>query len=196
MSDILRLPKGSSEGGLFSLELTEVHKLEARKVETACVTKSKAPELMHAMEQGYSIVSTKLLPVVAYELSQARQAADERKAVVMLDEAPRILQEKGLATSRNPSGSEGQRESVLAMDEEYKLLQDKVEMLKATFELLKGKLRGFEMSFSTVKKVFDSLNQYGSMPRGGSIGLQELPDGAEAGDQVDSAGRLIGTPRY
>lgn len=195
-STLLRLPSGSAAGGIFELDLSEVHQLEARKVETASITKMKAPELMHAMEQGYSICATKLMPRVAFELSQAEQAAEERKSVVMLDEAREILTAKGLTTSRNPAGSAEQRESVLALDAEYKSLRTKAEMLKAAFQLLKDKMRGFEMSFSTVKKVFDSLDQYGSMGRRGSIPVSQLQDGVEAGDEVNSTGFKVGAPRY
>jgi hypothetical protein len=191
--DLLHLPNAATGEGSFVLDLSEVHRLEARKVEVASVTKFKAPELMQQMERGYYVVSTKLMPLVAFQLSQAEQALDARKAVVMLDEAPRILREKGLVTSRNPSGSADQRESVLALDKEYAQLKNTAEMIKAVYELLKGKRHGFEMSFRAIQKSFDSLNQFTR----GSQGVPELPEGAGAGDEVDEAGQLkVGAARY
>lgn len=107
-------------GKILTLDLKEVRELEARKIEIGGVNKLKAPELMQAMERGYSLVAQTMLPAVAYQLAKAEEAADERKAVVMLDIVPELLAKKGLTTARNPSGSADQRENVLALDIEYK----------------------------------------------------------------------------
>ena len=190
-SGIFRVPKGTPGAGHLELDLTEVRQLEARKDEVGSVNKAKAQELLRAMEKGYSAIAN-MLPMVSLELNRAEQAADERKAVVMLDEAPRILAEKGLIRPSNPSGSADQRENILALDSEHKKLRENVDLLKATQELLKGKMRGFEMSFQSVKKVFDTPDAYVA---GGHI--INIPSRAEAGDELDSQGSLkVGIPRY
>lgn len=170
---------------MLELDLSEINLLESRKIEVASVTKSKAAELMSAMERGYSQIASVLIPQVQWELTQAESVADQRKAVVMLDDAPRILREKGLVTAKNPSGSADQRENILALDKEYQGLRNTVEMLDAVYELLKGKMRGFEMSYQAVKKVYDSLNTYGASTRLDNV----IPDGS-------GAGSIIGKPQY
>jgi hypothetical protein len=194
LGNFLRCPRGTPNSGVMELDLSEVNKLESRKGETASVTKTKAPELMHAMERGYSLIAARLLPQVQWELTKAKEAADQRKAVVMLDEAPRILKEKGLSTSRNPAGSADQRENILALDTEYQKLRNTVDMLDAVYELLKGKMRGFEMSYQSVKRVFDSLNSYGALSHANpSVLSTSIPDDAGAGDVVHTG---VGIPKY
>jgi hypothetical protein len=189
----LTVPRGTPGAGLMALDLAEVRQLEARKEEVSSISKAKAPELMRAMEKGYSLLSTQLIPMIGFELAQAEQAADERKAVVMLDEAPRILQEKGLAKPNNPGGTADQRENILALDKEYKALRNTVEMLKAVEALLKGKARGFEMSYQSVKKVYDNLDGFGAVRNFHT----PVPDAADVGDEITSAGQLkLGSPRY
>lgn len=191
--DAIRVPNGDSTS-IINLDMVEVRTLEARKDEVATINKLKAPELMRAMEKGYSIVATTLLPRISYELSVAEQCADERKAVVMLDMAPQILKDKGLLSARNPSGSIDQRENVLAMDTEYKSRRDTVEKLKAVQELLKGKMRGFEMSYGAIKKVYDSLSTYGALEK-------SHPGSFPLGNPIDITGvsgneAIVGIPKY
>lgn len=180
-------------GKILTLDLKEVRELEARKIEIGGVNKLKAPELMQAMERGYSLVAQTMLPAVAYQLAKAEEAADERKAVVMLDIVPELLAKKGLTTARNPSGSADQRENVLALDIEYKDLKNTVDMLQAVKELLKGKMKGFEMAYGAVKKVYDSLSTYGVLGNSSPADLSSgISDDLESGDTDE----MIGTPRY
>ncbi len=194
--DQIRVPRGTGNG-FVEIDLSRVRELEARKEEASAISKVKAPELLTAMNEGYTILATKLLPLVSYELTQAKQAADERKAVVFLDEAPRILKEKGLSRPNNPSGSADQREAILSLDPEFKKLRNAVDMLDAVYELLKGKMRGFEMSYSSVKRTYDDLSGYGKTNYGRSTSVPVLQDEVTAGDDVDQYGNLkIGVPRY
>lgn len=194
---LIVVPRGAPDSGTLELNLGEVRRLEARQIEVASVSKMKAPELMHALTRGYLALATELIPKVTYERTQAEVAVEERRAVVMLDEAPRILREKKLTKESNPSGTADQRENVLALDAEYKKASNTVAMLKAVETLLKGKMHGFEMHYQTVKKVFDSMDRHGALGRP-DMGLTELPDGATAGDDVITTpnGFKVGTPRY
>lgn len=183
MNELTKLECPNGNGiGVLSIDLSNIYYLEARKSEVAMVNKFKAPELMQAFEEGYSLCA-KMLPRIAYELSVAKQEVDKREAVVNLDEAPRILKEKGLVTDRNPAGAADMREAVLNADEEYIKLKDRAEFIRAIFKTIEGKQKGFEMSFSAVKKVYDSLSQYG-----------QLQGGADTSIEVGSTN--VGKPRY
>ena len=161
MSEIIHIPRGTPGAGQLTLDMREIYQLEVRKQEVATVTKFKAQELLYLMEKGYSAISTDMLPKVLLELNNARDAAEARKAVVMLDVAPVVLREKKLTKESNPGGTADQRESVLALDEEYRALKKTVDQLEAVYEWLKGKMKGFEMSYQSVKKVYDNQGMVG-----------------------------------
>ena len=192
-SSALNCPLGDGRDYLY-INMTEIYTIEARKIEVACVTKTKAPELMQIFERGYSEVS-RILPRVAYELSVAEDERNKRAAVVHLDEAPRILKEKGLANSRNPAGSADLREAVLNQDQEYLRLKDRVEQIKAVYEFLKLRLKGFEMAFSSVKKIYDSLSQYGQLNKAQNYS-GGIPDNEISAEDNMSSVPGFGTPRY
>ncbi len=140
-------------GVVLAIDLAEVYELEARKDEIPSITKPRAPELMRALERGYSICGQFLAQVVA-AVNRIDHARDRRKAVVMLDVAPRILKEKGAGNN------DASRSAIVDLDEEYGALQEQLLQAKALQELLKVKVRGFEMSFSAVKRVYDSVSNF------------------------------------
>lgn len=193
-STLLYCPKGDGLDHL-KIDLAQIYTLESRKIEAATVNKTKAPELMNAMERGYSELS-QIIPHVEYELSVAQDMANQRAAIVNLDEAPRILKEKGLVTARNLAGSADMREAVLHQDQEYLKLKDRVEQIKAIAEFLKGKRKGFEMIFSQVKKIYDSLSQYGQLNRGHNLAGSINDEEVSAEDNISSVSNNIGSPRY
>jgi hypothetical protein len=174
-------PNGKGDTQL-PINIVNICNLEARKHEVAMVNKIKAPELMQCFEEGFSECA-KVLPRIAYELSVAKNEVSKREAVVNLDEAPRILREKGLTTGHSPAGGADMRDAVLKADKEYIDLQDRVEQIKAIYEFIRGKQKGFEMSFSAVKKVYDSLSQYGALQGG-------------ADTSIEVGGTNVGKPRY
>ncbi len=141
-------------GNVLAINLSEVYELEARKDEIPTVTKQRSPELMRAMERGYSICGQYLAKVVA-AVNRIDYALDRRKAVVMLDIAPDIIKLKGAGNNAEA------RSAIVDLDEECQNLQEQLLQAKALQELLKVKVKGFEMSFSAIKRVYDSTSNWG-----------------------------------
>ncbi len=156
MSDPFKIdyPNGTS----FSIDMDKISFLEARKNEIPNVTKTTAAELMRAMEEGYSIAG-KIQSMVLLELNRATGAKERRAAEVMLDIAPQILREKGLTKPGSPGGNENQRAAVLAKDDIHNQMKDIVDQLDAFCVLMKIRMRGFEMAFSSVKRAVDTQFQ-------------------------------------
>ena len=156
-------PRADATAQPLVIDLSISYQTEARVPEVAFVTQAKAPELLAAFNSGY-LELHKQVTMLEYELVQARTAADKVRAIVLLDRAPGILEARGLINGKNRSGSEDLRNAVLAQDEEYQKAVETAEQIECVVELLKGKLKGFEMAYSSVKKIlgegaFNMLNR-------------------------------------
>lgn len=160
-------------GSQFSVDLTELRRLEARQSEAAGCGRMVALGLMTSMKEGYEIAATARANI-GLELDRAQTALATRKAIVSLDLVPEMLRSRGLSTERNPAGSKEQREDVLMIDKEYLALQDYVAQLKAAKELMGVKMETFRMAFSTAKRNFDDTLP-GMLPKGYNGGAQEAP---------------------
>ncbi len=189
----LTVPAGTPGAQPIQIDITEIVSLEARKNEVANVTKAKAPELMSAMERGYS-AAARLLTNITWEVKKAEDAVEKRKSIVTLEVAPQYLQSRGLVTTRSPGGSEDQRTAVLATDTEYMSLRENVDRLKAVQEYLRVKVKGFEMAFSAIKKVYDTLNAYGMVEGADRKFPGSSNDAVQPGTTPSST--AIGKPRY
>ncbi len=188
----MTVPAGTPGEQPLRLDIAEILSLEARKEEAATVSKVKAPELMAAMERGYSCAS-RLLTMVTWEVKKAESAVLKRRSIVVLEIAPQYLQERGLVTGRSPGGSEDQRTSVLSTDAEFVALSDNVDQLKAVQEFLKIKVRGFEMTFSAIKKVYDTLSGYGMMDTKAD---RSYPANVNTNTTAGDTTGHVGKPRY
>lgn len=186
LGNTLICPAGTPGTADKSFDMKDVYRLEARQQEIATVNKVNAAELMQAFIDGYGHTSRALVQL-EWELNQANKYAEERKATVYLEVAPSFLQANGLVRAANPSGSEDQRKAVLARDKEYLALQDRVAMIEAATEFLRLKMKGFEMSYQAVKKVYDNLSSVNVVANG-----QTRPAGAD----VYRSTSEIGKPRY
>lgn len=190
-------------GDYYEVDRHEILRLDARKVEIPTVTRATGAELMRAMELGYSTAG-KLLAAVTLETARMEEALARRAAVVVIDEVPRILKEKGLATARTPNGSEDQRSRILTLDKEHSELKDCVAQLEAIKALLKIDLQAFAMAFSAIKKTVETQFLGGALSAGQSDSSQYISRGAspapvqgfkDDGPDED-VGVLIGTARF
>jgi hypothetical protein len=189
LTSSLNLPRGS-EDGVFKVDLGEVVSIEKRQKEVAYVNKETAPELMYIFNLGYASVF-RMMTQVSFEYNQAVKHMKSRKSMIILDLAPQILKEKGLTDKKSPSGNKDLREAILDQDEEYLKRMDKVLMLEAAHEFLKGKAKSFEMSYHAVKKIYDVMSgRLGNLNNlNGSI-----PDHLSAGDIEPPW--VIGEPKF
>jgi hypothetical protein len=187
--DKLICPSSDAEGGDLVLDMTELRVLEARQQEVAIVSRTTAPELMQAFTNGYGIASRALI-ALEFQLSRVHTLLDERKAVVILDIAPTQLREKGLVRPNSPSGSEDQRLAVLALDPEYKQLRQRRDMIEAATEFMKTKVKSFEQSYQSVKRVYDSLSPTNVLANGAREAVLGGPV------ETTSSQFSVGKPRY
>lgn len=157
MTTTLKVPGGDGGPG-FDLSMEFVYRAQARLDEIAIVNDHKAPELIACFARAYATL-TDYISRVGGEVVKAKNAVAARTAIVTLDEAPRILKEKGLISGRSPSGSEDQRIAVLELDTQYVALRDRLQELEAYAALLKGKQGDIENGYLAVRKMFGESYQ-------------------------------------
>ena len=136
------------------IDLREVYALEARKAEIVSVSKINGGSLLRAMEDGYQQTGN-LLAMVAYKLTEVELALKRRKAFIMLDVIPQVIQDRKLGTARTPNGAADIRASIIATDVELQQLENCEAQLTAMKAKLKVKVDGFQMTYSGVKRVID-----------------------------------------
>ena len=137
------------------IELEKILLAERRQEEVAIVTKEKAPELLYFFNKEWLKLHA-LVTRLTSEKTKAEKELEKRKSVILLDEVTEILKNKGVSSTAET------RKAVIELDEEYNKKEDILNQISAALELVKGKLKGFENSFSAVKRLIsdrDSLNQ-------------------------------------
>lgn len=154
--DMIQCPAGTPGALPIVISLGKILQAEARQMEVANVTPQKAPELLQSFNKAWSDLH-KMMTILSYEKNVAEKTANKRKAVVLLEVAPKKLEEAGLNSSVD------HREAVLALDAEYQLAIETVDQIECVVEFIKGKLKSFENSFSSVKKIMgeDAYNMQG-----------------------------------
>lgn len=172
-------PSGKSTTQPLIIDLTLVYEVEQRIHEVAFVTSQKAPELMSRFNEAFLLL-TEYLPKVEYQRLVAQREADKRKSVVLLDEATKVLKEKGLSSSQDL------RKAVLDADEVYQELCDKVHQIACIYEQLEGKKKSIEMAYTATKKVLGE-NIHTSNNR---LNLM-AEESATAGQTIDASGRVV-----
>lgn len=175
-------------GSPLPLAFARIYKAESRIEEVAVVNAHKAPELLACFNMAFLELKEHLVKLQLLKVD-ALKAANKRRSVVILDEVPRILREKGISSSRSPGGSEDQRQAILDQDEEYLKAKDRVDLLEAMEELLEGKVEGMEWAFTSVKKVLGNDNpwHHGSgLSKDRNLSApSELPEGLQPGVTID-----------
>lgn len=154
MADALQMLVPRALPGLtpLAIDLTEVIRAESRIHEIATLSAGKAPELLAAFNLAY-IEASRAIALLEQELSQAKRRCDQVRAMVILDRVPRVLAERGLASSKSPMGSEDLRRAVLDMDPDYQQAAQLVADIDGSVEVVRSKLRGIEMAYNSVKKL-------------------------------------------
>lgn len=184
----LVVPRGTPGMEPLRLDTTNIQRAESRIHEVAIVSATKAPELLAFFNMAY-LDGTRIVAMLELELNNARRYCNGVRSVVMLDRAPTILKGKGLATDKNPGGSADLRQAVLDGDVEYQQALEREQQIEALLEMVKGKIKSFEMAYTSVKKI---LGESGHERRPNPY-LSGDTGGEDAGSAPDSP---WGTGRY
>lgn len=178
-------PPGGTE---INIDLTPVINAERRLHEIAYVNRETAGSLMVVLNEGYGEAG-KILAMLRLEHTRALRDANKRKSIVMLEVAPKKLQELKLTNSKSPAGSADLRQSVLDMDDEWLELMDRANLIEAVADYVKAKQKTLDNGIWNTRKVIDPHGR----PVIGSLSMpKNTPDSVEAGMTVGA----FGTARY
>lgn len=142
----LVVPPGILGGSPIIIPLEEILRAEQRQEEVATVNSSRAPELLATFTKHWLDLS-RLVAQVTAERNRAEKELNKRRSVILVDLMTQRLAEKGLSSSAD------NREAIITLDEEYIKLGDTFDQISAINELLKGKLKSFDMAFTSVKRL-------------------------------------------
>jgi iron-sulfur cluster repair protein YtfE (RIC family) len=133
------------------LNFSKIYATLGRIEEVATVTSMKAPELMSAFNRAYLDLG-RWASVVLYEKAMAKADLDGIFSRIVLETAPRILQEKKIRES------DVTRQAVADQDPDYKKARDILDKLTALHEVMKHQLKSIEMAYTSAKKVLGEHN--------------------------------------
>lgn len=148
--DALRVVRGKPNTGIIVVPLQGIFDAEARIPEIAALTPHKAPELLSAFNAAFLEVDG-FVKQIEMELTVAKQHQNVVKSIVLLDKSDQILKDKGLKASADL------RQAVVEVDPDYQAATERVNALEAAREYVKGKARGMEMAYSSVKKLIGEV---------------------------------------
>ena len=174
----------------IEINLVEIKKLEHRLDEIAFVNLMKAPELLAAFTRIYSDLSD-FLASLESEKCKAERDARTRRSIILVDDMPKLLREKGLTTSKSPTGSADTREAILELDSAYQEALEVVEQIQCVIRFLKDKREAFSMGYHAVKRILEKLQP------GLSRHINASPDGDnDIGDNNGTTNNGFGIPTY
>lgn len=165
--EALQVPSGSGVGQPIVFDLRKVLRAEARLIELQGVTRAKAGELLHTFIEAWHD-ARQAQASCRKQLVVSKRKVKEVKAEVVLDRALGILKDKGLISTRSPSGSEDLRDSVVTRDPSYQRACDVMEQLEAAVEYLEIKAETLKMAYFAVNKLVDPLDRTSANTSGGA----------------------------
>lgn len=172
-SDAIICPPGKPGGKPTVIDMAKITMAGYRESEVAIVTRVKAPELLAVFNEAWRDLHDVVAKLEA-EKNAAEREVEDRAACVTLEVAPDKLRSLGLPCNAKTL------DAVVNLDEEYKRLCDVYDEIKAVQEFLKGRMKSFENSYNSVKKIM------GDDPRNG---LQKRDQHLTGGDG-DGAGMV------
>lgn len=162
-----------------TIQLDSIFQAEARAEEIQAVTPQKAPELLVTFNKAY-LDLTEMVAKLKYEQARAEDEMNKVRARILVDEMPSLLKAKGLANSADT------RQALIDLDTNYQVAKDRVDMIEATVEYLKGKVKFMENAYTSVKKIIgeQAWNMTGDARRRQLDGLLEEDNEKKAGQQA------------
>lgn len=179
---VLYVPSSDPTKDNLKIDISGFLAAEARQEEVAFVTPGKAPELLAFFNKVWRDIHAAVTKLTL-EVNKAENEMERRKAVLLLEEVPRILKEKGVANSTDT------RKAIIDLDPQYIVLQDSFDQIKAACEYLKGKLKSMENSYSSVKKIMGETDAYNMKNRPNS----NLSGGVDRSRPAQATQALIST---
>jgi len=135
----------------LTVQLHSTSVAESRAPEIAAITPTKAPELLVTFNRAY-LDLTQIFAKLHLERSRAEDALGKAKAVILLDKLPGILKEKGISSSVDI------RQAIVDSDADYQAAKETLDIITATMEYIKGKIKFMENSYTAVKKIIGERN--------------------------------------
>ena len=143
------VPRGEKTS--ISINLSRVLIAEQRGEEVSAVTPHKAPELLATFNRAY-LDASEIFSRLKLEQARGEDAVAKAKALVLIDKLPGLLKEKGLSSSADI------REALVESDTDYQKAKERLDMINAMVEYIKGKMRFLENAYTAVKKIMDTEN--------------------------------------
>ena len=150
--DKLLVLKGRPNTGVMSIPMSEIRLAEARIEEVATVTGHKAPELMSMFNRVYLKID-EIVRMIELEVIHAKQNQAMVRSQILLDKVEDVFKAKGIKPSADL------RQAVLDADPDYQAASMRTSALEAAREFFKGKQKGIEMAYSSVRKILGESPQ-------------------------------------
>lgn len=134
------------EGQTLQINLAGIARVMNRLSEVASITVAKAPELLYSLNQTHLDLGA-LITTVTYRVAHCKARLRREKARVLLDDVPRMLEERKLPSSADL------RAALVEADLLVQKAQDTIDQLEAILALLKTKKEATEWAFTSIKKL-------------------------------------------
>lgn len=142
----LVVPRAGTDVSAIVIDLKAILRAEARIIEVQAVTPMKAGELLATFNVSWRDLHYNIC-LLEKEKNDAQRELNRIRATIILERAPKIIKERGLSDNKET------REACVTLDPEYEKAEEILDQLVAAIELLRGKLKSFEMAYTSVKKL-------------------------------------------
>lgn len=173
----------------YNIKLTRVLTAEARGEEIACVTPAKAPELLMTFNRAY-LDASEAHSRLKYEETRAETAVALIRSTILLEKIPKILEEKKLSSSADV------RQAIIDADPEFREAQERLDLIQAMIEYVKGKAKFLENCYTAVKKIMDTGNWNHTMTRAAQGDRLTATLGETENTEVGRAAPQFGKARF
>lgn len=134
------------DGMELSLDLRSIMGTLNRLHEVAIVNAGTAPELMSALNKTWLDLG-ELVVVIRHRLMEAKNRLKEERSRILIDEVPRLLQEKKLTNSKD------NRDALIDLNESYQSHQETVHQIEAILQWAIDKRDGVRNAWSSVRAI-------------------------------------------
>ena len=139
------------------LEMDAINEGIRRIREAQHVNPSTYTGLAYCFNEGYR-VARRHVSNIQFAITKAKRNLEERKADIVLDVIPSLLEEKKLPKSANNADF---RNACFAKDEQYSKFKDRLDQLEAMESYFEGKIKIFENTCRYMRKQMDYITRTG-----------------------------------